>query len=234
MALLTPAELKKLPFDVRNRWKHKCDKCTKVIQSTLIYGADNGQEACSESCKNILNKEKENYMAKKKDEEEVEKSESSESSESSSETPKKAAKKKAPAKKAAGRPKKEEAPAKKKAGRPKKEEAEEESESEKKSSNKDKKKSKKSKHHHDDDEKPKKARESNVGTKDNPYREGSFIHDAFELAKGGCTVKAMKKLCEKKEVDYNWTLARFKKGEKRDVTWKFTIDETDMRIKLKK
>jgi hypothetical protein len=242
VALLTANEVKKLPPDFRGRYKHRCDSCGRVIISSLIYGAVNGKEACTESCKNNLNKEaeKENMLfAKKKskdaDEEEVEKSEAEESSESAeeseseSEKPKKGAKVKKTAKK------EKEAPAKKR-GRPAKKDKDEEEEEKpkkgKKAVKEDKKPKKKSKD--DDDEKPKKTRESTVGTKTNPFREGSFVAEAFEMAKEGCTVKAMKKFCEKKEVDYGWTLARFKKEEKRGVEWKFTLDDSDMKIKLKK
>lgn len=233
MALLTPQELKKLPFYIRNRHKHKCDFCRRVILSSLIYGAVDGKEACSESCKNNLNTqaEKDNMLfanKKKKDEEEDEKSEvseSSESSESSSESEKKTDKNK----KAVKPGKKEKAAPAKKAGRPagkKKNEEEKEEKPAKKDKKEDKKSSKK--------DKEKKTRESTVGTAKNPFREGSMVFEGFEMAKEGCTVKAMKKFCEKKGKDYNWLMARFKKETKRGVDWKFTIDEDDMKIKLKK
>lgn len=249
MALLTPAEIRKLPPDFRGRYKHKCDNCKRVIISSLIYGSVDGQEACTESCKNKLNKkaEEDNYtmpkdVKKKKhneDEEEVEKTEAEESSESESssesEEPKKGGKKIVK--------KGKEVPAKKR-GRPAGKKKDDDDEDEKpvkkgkKAVKEDKKSKKKSKKDDDDeDEKPakkKKTREVTVGNAKNPFRDGCHAFQAFELAKEGCTVKAMKKLCEKNSVDYNWTLARLKKGEKRSVEWKFTIDEDDMKVKLKK
>lgn len=257
MALLSAEERKRIPLGVNA--KHKCDRCKKVIVSTLIYATKDGLEACSQSCRDSLDKEIEinlnrgqNKMAKKSkhdededtkkkgksdedEEEEEEETEEEEEEESSDEDDEDEDEEEEKPKKKRGRPAKKEKVEKKKAKKSKKskdDEDEEEEEEDEKPSKKDKKKKKAKKDDDDDDEKPK--RKVVTGTKENPFREGSSIATAFDKVRKGISVKDFKAFAKKEGHDFGWYMARFRKEEKRGVKWSFSEDDDDLKLTLKK
>lgn len=250
MALLTAEERKIL--EIGAKAKYKCDKCKRLILSTLIYATKDGQVACSKSCRDSLDSEieinlnrgqnKMKYAKKKlKDEEEddveeveeeEEETEEEEEEEESSDDEDDDEEEEKPKKKR-GRPagkKKVEKPAKK----AKKSKKDDDDEDEDEKPSKKGKKVKKSKKKDDDDEDDKPKRTVVTGTKDNPFREGSSIATAFDKVKKGMTVKDFKKFAKSEGHDYGWYMARFRKEEKRGVKWSFSEDDDDIKITLKK